>query len=135
MIIVSDTWMADLKPGKKQEKKPTKLNRYLRKNCTKRLKKEDAILLDVRKKSEYDSEHVVDAENTPLDFINESMQQIDKDKKYYVHCASGYRSMVFISTLKARGFDNLADVKEGFSGLKQSGKFELTDYVRPTTLL
>ena len=101
----------------------------------KRLKNEDAILLDVRKKSEYDSEHIVDAENLPLDFINESMQHIDKDKKYYVHCASGYRSMVFISTLKARGFDNLADVKEGFRGLKQSGKFEFTDYVRPTTLL
>src|SRR5690606_16591618 len=54
-------------------------------------------ILDVRKESEFVSEHVVGAENTPLDFINESMQQIDKDKTYYVHCAGGYRSMIFNS--------------------------------------
>ncbi len=93
------------------------------------------IILDVRKKSEYESEHLVDAENAPLDFINESMQQINKNKTYYVHCAGGYRSMIFISTLRARGYDNLIDIKDGFKALKESGKFKITDYVCPTTLL
>lgn len=93
------------------------------------------IILDVRKKSEYESEHLVDAENAPLDFINESMQQINKNKTYYVHCAGGYRSMIFISTLRARGYDNLVDIKDGFKALKESGKFKITDYVCPTTLL
>jgi hydroxyacylglutathione hydrolase len=59
-------------------------------------KKEKVNTIDARKASEYSSEHVVDAMNAPLDFINDSMTKIDKDKKYYVHCASGYRSMVFI---------------------------------------
>lgn len=94
-----------------------------------------ANVLDVRKKSEYHSEHVVDAENAPLDFINDSMQQINKDKTYYVHCAGGYRSMIFISTLRARGYDNLVDVKGGFKAIKESEKFKVTDYVCPTTLL
>jgi glyoxylase-like metal-dependent hydrolase (beta-lactamase superfamily II)/rhodanese-related sulfurtransferase len=94
-----------------------------------------ANVLDVRKKSEYDSEHVVNAENAPLDFINDSMQQINKDKTYYVHCAGGYRSMIFISTLRARGYDNLVDVKGGFKAIKESDKFKVTDYVCPTTLL
>jgi glyoxylase-like metal-dependent hydrolase (beta-lactamase superfamily II)/rhodanese-related sulfurtransferase len=94
-----------------------------------------ANILDVRKKSEYDSEHVVDAENAPLDFVNDSMQQINKNKNYYVHCAGGYRSMIFISILKARGFDNLVDVKGGFKAIKESGKFKVTDYVCPTTML
>jgi len=89
----------------------------------------------VRKKSEFDSEHVVDAENAPLDFINDSMQQIKRNQKYYVHCAGGYRSMVFISTLRARGFDNLIDIDGGFKALKESEKFKVTDYVCPTTLL
>lgn len=100
-----------------------------------RMKKEQLGILDVRKQSEYNSEHIVDAENTPLDFINDSMVQIDKDKTYFVHCAGGYRSMIFASVLRARGFHNLIDVKGGFKALKESGKFVVTDYVCPTTLL
>jgi hydroxyacylglutathione hydrolase len=71
----------------------------------------------------------------PLDFINDSMMQIDKNKKYYVHCASGYRSMIFTSILKARGFNNLIDIKGGFKAIKESGKFIISEYVCPSTLL
>lgn len=92
-------------------------------------------ILDVRKKSEYDSEHIVQAENMPLDFINELFTALDKGKKYYVHCAGGYRSMIFASILKARGYHNLVDVDGGFSAIKSSGKFKITDYVCPTTML
>jgi hydroxyacylglutathione hydrolase len=99
------------------------------------MSKEKVNVLDVRKKSEYLSEHVIDAENAPLDFINDSMAQIDKNKTYYVHCAGGYRSMIFNSTLRARGFDNLVDVKGGFKEIKESSKFNITDYVCPSTLL
>ena len=99
------------------------------------MSKEKVNVLDVRKKSEYLSEHIVDAENAPLDFINDSMAQIDKNKTYYVHCAGGYRSMIFNSTLRARGYDNLVDVKGGFKEIKESGKFDVSDYVCPSTLL
>jgi len=94
-----------------------------------------ANILDVRKKSEYDSEHIVEAENAPLDYINESMLKVDKNKFYYVHCAGGYRSMIFISILKARGYNNLVDVRGGFKEIKEGGRFTITDYVCPTTLL
>lgn len=92
-------------------------------------------ILDVRKNSEYQSEHIINAENAPLDYINESMIKINKDKTYYVHCGGGYRSMVFISTLKARGYDNLIDVAGGFKAIKESEKFKVSDYVCPSTLL
>jgi glyoxylase-like metal-dependent hydrolase (beta-lactamase superfamily II)/rhodanese-related sulfurtransferase len=92
-------------------------------------------ILDVRKESEYKSEHIENVLNAPLDFINESMTKVDKNKTYYVHCAGGYRSMIFISILKARGYQNLIDVKGGFKSIKDSGLFKLTDYVCPTTLL
>ncbi len=99
------------------------------------MKKEEVNILDVRKNSEFQSEHIVNAENTPLDFINDSMAQIDKNKTYYVHCAGGYRSMIFNSILRARGFDKLIDVKSGFKAIKESGKFKVSDYVCPSTLL
>jgi len=96
---------------------------------------ENINILDVRKKSEYDSEHVKEAVNASLDFINDSMQVVDKNKSWYVHCAGGYRSMIFISILKARGFENLVDVKGGFKAIKESGKFHISDFVCPTTML
>jgi hydroxyacylglutathione hydrolase len=98
-------------------------------------KKAALNILDVRKKSEHLSEHVLGAENAPLDFINDSMAMIDRNKTYYVHCAGGYRSMIFVSTLRARGFDKLIDVKGGFKSIKDSNKFKVSDYVCPTTLL
>jgi glyoxylase-like metal-dependent hydrolase (beta-lactamase superfamily II)/rhodanese-related sulfurtransferase len=100
-----------------------------------KMKQEEVTILDVRKNSEYLSEHIINAENAPLDFINDSMSLIDKNKTYYVHCAGGYRSMIFNSILRARGFDNLIDVKGGFSAIKATGLFPITDYVCPSTLL
>lgn len=92
-------------------------------------------ILDVRKASEFGSEHVIGAENLPLDYINNGMAQINKEKTYYVHCAGGYRSMIFCSILRARGYENLIDVQGGFSAVKETGHFPITDYVCPTTLL
>jgi len=96
---------------------------------------QDLNLLDVRKASEYGSEHVVNATNAPLDYINDSMLLVDKQKTYYVHCAAGYRSMIFISILRSRGYHKLINVDGGFADIKRSGKFAVTDYVCPTTLL
>ena len=98
-------------------------------------KNQDISILDVRKHSEYISEHLVDVENAPLDFINDSMLKVDKNKPTYVHCAGGYRSMIFASILRARGYDNLIDVRGGFKALKESGNFQITEYVCPSTLL
>jgi len=92
-------------------------------------------ILDVRKNSEYLSEHVVEAENAPLDYINDSMLKVDKNKTYYVHCAGGYRSMIFSSILRARGYDNLIDIAGGFKAIKESAKIEVSAYVCPSTLL
>jgi rhodanese-related sulfurtransferase len=63
------------------------------------------------------------------------MAQLDKNKTYYVHCAGGYRSMIFNSILRARGYENLIDVKGGFKSLKESNLFTISDYVCPSTLL
>lgn len=92
-------------------------------------------VLDVRKKSEYESEHVLGVKNLPLDYINNHMAEVDKTKTYYVHCAGGYRSMIFNSVLRARGYENLVDVSGGFDAIKATGKVQVSDYVCPSTLL
>lgn len=92
-----------------------------------RLKHKNTVLLDVRKPNEYRIEHIEGAENLPLDYVNENMASIDHNKTYLVHCASGYRSMIFISILKARGFDNLVDIAGGFKDIKNSGLFKITN--------
>jgi hydroxyacylglutathione hydrolase len=93
------------------------------------------MVLDVRKASEFYSEHVIGAENMPLDYINDHLAQLDKNKTYLVHCAGGYRSMIFNSILKARGYDNLIDVRGGFKAIKESGRLEVSNYVCPSTML
>ena len=92
-------------------------------------------VVDVRKKSEYDSEHIVHALNAPLDHVSESMTQLNKNDEYLVHCATGYRSLAFISILRSKGYSDLINVEGGFDAIKKSGKFELTEYVCPTSML
>lgn len=100
-----------------------------------KIKDPNLSILDVRKKSENYSEHIIGAENIPLDYINEHLSEVDKNKNYYVHCAGGYRSMIFTSILRARGFENLIDVQGGFKAIKDSGKFDVSNYVCPSTML
>lgn len=92
-----------------------------------------ANILDVRKPGEYLAEHIEKAKNTPLDFINEEMERIDKDTEYFIHCAGGYRSMIFSSILKSRGYSKITDVAGGFKAIQEAG-IPVTDYVCPTTL-
>ncbi|MBU6307718.1 MAG: MBL fold metallo-hydrolase [Bacteroidetes bacterium] len=86
----------------------------------------DVSVLDVRKPGEFDGGHLSNAVLAPLDNINECLEKIDKNKTYYVHCAGGYRSMIFASVLRARGYDKLIDVKGGFKALQESGRFAIS---------
>ena len=92
-------------------------------------------ILDVRRKSEYDSEHVIGAQNFPLDFINKNMAEISRDQNYLVYCAGGYRSAIAISILKSRGFDHLVNVLGGFKSIKAAGLVALSEFVAQSTEL
>lgn len=75
-------------------------------------------LLDARRHSEFETEHLVGAENFPLDFINKNMASIDSQQKYYIHCAGGYRSVIMSSILKSRGYNNIVNIAGGYKELK-----------------
>lgn len=92
------------------------------------------MVIDVRKKSEFESEHVMDAINIPANQLTKSLSQIPKDTPFILHCAGGYRSMIAASILKQNGWDNFTEVRGGFAAIAKSA-VPTTDYVCPTTLL
>lgn len=120
---------------KKAGKETDSIDQVIPSEIAEKVKNNEITILDVRKESEFLSEHVIGAENIPLDFINENMDKIDDNKKYYVHCAGGYRSVIFESILKARGHHNLVDIAGGFNEIKDTTDIPVSEYVCPSTLL
>lgn len=104
------------------------------KDLERKAKKEFPVIIDVRKKSEYDSEHLIGAINVPLNLINQHLAQFPKDKAFALYCGSGYRSMIAASILKQRGWSNFADVEGGFDELVKT-ELEKSDYICPSTML
>jgi len=89
----------------------------------------ESFILDVRKESEYRAEHVEEAYNKPLDFINEwFMEMGNQNETFYVHCAGGYRSMIAASILKSKGIHNFKEVAGGFKAIAEAGVAK-TDFV------
>ena len=77
-------------------------------------------LIDVRTNNERENGFLKKSINIPLNIIDSKIGKLDKTKKYYVHCAGGYRSMIACSILKRMGFDSLFDIKGGFAQIRKS---------------
>jgi len=95
-------------------------------------RREPVALLDVRKSTEYEAEHLEGAVNLPLDSLNAHMAEVPTSGTVYTHCAGGYRSMIFNSILKARGFQHLVDVVGGYKALAETD-LPRTAYVCPNS--
>lgn len=88
----------------------------------------ESKVVDVRKESEYCAEHVDEAYNKPLDFINDWFAEVANEEAFYMHCAGGYRSMIAASILKARGIHNFKEVEGGFGAIAKT-EVPKTDFV------
>ena len=91
------------------------------------------LVFDVRKPGEFESEHIIGAESTPLDFLNNHISEFPKKDDFYVHCAGGYRSVIAASILKSRGIHNVIDVAGGYAAIRNT-TIERTVVVCPSTL-
>ncbi len=98
------------------------------------IEQENRTIIDVRRNSEFASEHLVNAINIPLRDINDHLAEIPKEGTFVLHCAGGYRSMIAASILKMRGWDNFIEVEGGFNALAKT-TLHKTEYVCPSTLL
>jgi glyoxylase-like metal-dependent hydrolase (beta-lactamase superfamily II)/rhodanese-related sulfurtransferase len=94
-----------------------------------------ANIIDVRKKEEYESEHLVRAMNIPLDEVDGKMNLIKPGKQYYAYCMTGYRSIMFCSILKSRGFLNVTDIQGGFNAVRELKCLPQINYLKRTLLL
>ncbi|MNX56218.1 Beta-lactamase hydrolase-like protein [compost metagenome] len=94
----------------------------------------ESEIIDIRKESEYCAEHIEDAYNKPLAYINHWIKDINPEKHFYLHCAGGYRSMIAASILEARGFRNFTEIEGGFSAIAKT-KVPKTDFVCPSKVL
>lgn len=94
---------------------------------------ENALIFDVRKPGEYNSEHVENVSSIPLDFLNEHLSEFPKNDNFYVHCAGGYRSVIACSILKSSGFHNVIDIKGGYDAIKLT-TVKRTNFVCPSSL-
>jgi glyoxylase-like metal-dependent hydrolase (beta-lactamase superfamily II)/rhodanese-related sulfurtransferase len=80
----------------------------------------ESTIIDVRKESEYAAEHIEDAYNKPLAYINQWLREVDPKQHFFLHCAGGYRSMIAASILQARGYRNFSEVAGGFNAIAKT---------------
>lgn len=71
------------------------------------------VIVDVRGRSEFSQEHIAGARNIPLGFLPQRLAQIPRDHTVVMQCASGYRSQIAATLLRAQGFDNVVNLVEG----------------------
>lgn len=90
-------------------------------------------IVDARKPSEFEAEHAEGAILYPLDFINDHLNDLDKKETTYLHCRSGYRSVIAISILKKNGYTNMIDIQGGFAAMEKTN-IPKTTYVCPSKL-
>jgi hydroxyacylglutathione hydrolase len=103
------------------------------KDLKSKLESSDTEVFDVRKDTEFYAHRIPSAKNTPLDYLNDYLDEFPTDKSLFVHCAGGYRSVIAGSILKSRGIHNIVDVTGGFKAI-EAAEINLTDYVCPSTM-
>ena len=115
-------WIAD---GKEVDH----IKRISAKEFSNQFKIGESVVIDVRKESEYEAEHIEEAYSKPLAYINEWIKDVQPKEHFFLHCAGGYRSMMAASILQARGYRNFTEVEGGFNGIKKTEKVPTTDFV------
>ena len=76
-------------------------------------------IVDVRGLSEYTEKHIVGAQHIPLGYLPQHLNEVPKDKTVVTQCATGYRSQIAASLLRARGFRNVITLNEGIDTWSQ----------------
>ncbi|MFZ1786181.1 MAG: MBL fold metallo-hydrolase [Ferruginibacter sp.] len=79
------------------------------------------VVIDVRRETEFADGHIVNAQNLPLDEMNDvlNLSHFEDNQNLYIHCAGGYRSVIAASLLKREGTHNLRNVLGGWGKIKE----------------
>lgn len=119
---------------KKDGKETDSVNRISAEQFEREIQEKEAKIIDIRKESEYGAEHILDAYNKPLAYINEWIRQLDPSQHFYMYCGSGYRSTMAASILQARGYRNFTEIEGGFKAIASTA-VPKSDFVCQTKVL
>jgi glyoxylase-like metal-dependent hydrolase (beta-lactamase superfamily II)/rhodanese-related sulfurtransferase len=111
-----------------------KVNRISAEQFSNDVKIGDSKVVDIRKESEYSSEHIDEAYSKPLAYINDWIKDVNPQEHFYIHCAGGYRSMIAASILQARGYRNFSEVEGGFKAISET-KVPKTNFICQSKIL
>lgn len=74
-----------------------------------------AMILDIRTREEYESGHIDNAVNIPLDELRDRLSEVPKDKLIYVYCAVGLRGYTASRILMQRGYESVYNLSGGYT--------------------
>ena len=77
----------------------------------------DAYIIDVREKEEFEKGHLINAVNIPLSELRDRFNEVPKDKTIYLHCRSSQKSYNAVMALQNAGFDNVVNISGSFLGI------------------
>lgn len=91
------------------------------------LKREDALLLDVRAEEEMETirlhmKHHCPVLEIPTHKVPERLNEIPRDKFIGVFCSSGVRCVIVFAYLKSKGYENVRILLNGYEGFMGSVK-------------
>ncbi|TYQ24560.1 rhodanese-like domain-containing protein [Pseudanabaena sp. UWO311] len=81
-----------------------------------------ALLVDVREPSEYQSGHIPSAINIPLRTISRNLSKIPSDRPVILYCSTGYRSSMGVMTLHLLNYDNVQGFPPSLVGWQKAGE-------------
>lgn len=77
----------------------------------------DINILDVRSQNEYLSGSVDGSLNIPLINLTDSLDKLNSNKRSYIFCKGGYRSMIASSILNLKGINNITNIIGGYDSI------------------
>jgi hydroxyacylglutathione hydrolase len=90
-------------------------------DLVRQLKEGDVAVLDVRDPAEWEETHIPGVPNIPLGYLTDRANEIPRDRRVVLHCREGWRSSIATSLLRARGFDNVVNLKGGIRAWVNDG--------------
>ena len=77
----------------------------------------DINILDVRSQNEYLSGSVDGSLNIPLINLTDNLDKLNSNKRSYIYCKGGYRSMIASSILNLKGINNITNIIGGYDSI------------------
>lgn len=85
------------------------------------LRDADGLVLDVREPAEYAHGHVPGAVNVPQAELAMRLEELPRDRRIYVVCQAGFRSLRSAQFLRQVGFERVATVPGGTAAWEEAG--------------